>query len=438
MTPIRSLSTGTIVVALAVLATIAVVAAMVIIVRNEPAPVDPTPEPTIPAASTPIATPEVTEEVMRPQLPLVTVQRVDRGTLPELLRYAPDRLADDSLPLSDVLQYADIDGWMRARDVSTPSGPDDPAFAEWDRELDNLAIPGVLVTRGNDDIWEETYGFRLSDVNQVLAVGQAPDFVLVMRGDFNADELHAAWVEAGYQAVRSEGRTLWSLFPGDAVDLSSPASRPALGNMNNVILLDDGTLIATSRIARLEQVIRVVNGASPSLVENPRIAALLPPATYPHRLQTAIVLRGTALAIDPATPVVIGTPEPVRTVDGATPVATQVPEASLPRADLMLAGMDASPRTFGEPTFTLVLTYEEPSDAVLATIRAGWGIHHARSPVTGQPYHDRIEPHAIRTHVATGDRHVLYLTARLPEGPADWRDMLEDRDLGFVMWPWEP
>lgn len=440
--PRRYLSAGSIVVGLASLALVGVVIWMLVLVRNEPSMDEPAPVPTDApvAVSTPAASPEATPApaILLPDLPLVTVEQYRRGTLPDLLRYSPDRLADDSLPLSDVAQYANIAAWMTARNIETPTGPDHPAFAAWEAELHHLAIPSVLATRANDDLWIQTYGFRLSDVDQVLAVGQAPDLVLVLRGDFDAGQLQDAWVESGYQAVRSENRTLWSLFPGDAVDLSAPASRPALGNMNNVVLLEDGTLIATSRLARLEQAVRAYQGDGPSLDENPQMAALLAPPTYPQRLDTAVILKAGMLATDPATPVVMVTPPRKAWVGGATPIVeAQARPVVLPEATLFLAGLDAPPGG-GAPEFSLVLTYGSPEEAVQAALRADRVLRMAESPVTGQPYRERISPRSVRAHASEGDAFVLFIHADLPRGGEDWLVMIRERDLGFVMWPWEP
>ena len=44
----------------------------------------------------------------------------------------------------------------------------------------------------------------------------------------------------------------------------------------------------------------------------------------------------------------------------------------------------------------------------------------------------------VRTWASTEDVFLVRLTARLPHGGSDWLLMLQERDLGFVMWPWEP
>lgn len=440
--PRRRVSTGTIAVAFALLALAGVVGWMLVLVRNEPSPIGPEPTATEVAVlpGTPASSPQATPSpVTIRDLPLVTVEQYRGGTLPDLLRYAPDRLADDSLPLSDVAQYANITGWMRARGIETPSGPTDPRFPAWEAELEPLAIPSVLATRGNDDIWVQTYGFRLSDVDQVLAVGQAPDLVLVIRGNFDQDHLQDAWVESGYQAVRREDITLWSLFPGDQVDLSAPASRPALGNMNNVVLLEDGTLLATSRLSRLEQAVRAFHGAGPSLDENPQMAALLAPPVYPYRLDTAVILKGSMLVTDPSTPSVLATPEAKGWVGGATPIVDAASRpVTLPHASLLLAGLEAPPPGEDIAPFSLVLTYGSASDAVQAAIRADRALRMADSPVTGAPYRARIVPKTLQVYASGDGAYTMRLVASLPRGGDDWLAILDERDLGFVMWPWTP
>lgn len=451
----RRVSAANIVVALALIASIGVIIWVWSVVRTEPTPPGPIPIATDTpidtavdtavgtavdtAVATAISSPSPQPRILLPSLPLITVERIDRGTLPELLRYSPDRLGDDSLPLSDVAQYANINAWMRARNIDTPDGPDDPMFDAWEAELENLAIPNVLATRGNETIWIDTYGFGLVDVDQVLAVGQAPDFVLIMRGDFNADELQAAWAESGYQAIRSQDLTLWSLYPGDAVDLSAPASRPALGNMNNIVLLEDGTLIATSRLARLEQAIRAVRNEEASLDENPAVTSVLSPGTLPNRMDTAVILKGSFLTADPGVPVAVATPERKSWAGRATPIAERVvQEPALPQAMLMLAGLDAPVGPDGSGRLTMVFSYDTADDAVGAAIRAERVFRMSDSPVTGEPYRDRIDVRAIRTYATGGDGFVMEILASLPGGSSDWLAMIEDRDLGFVMWPWEP
>lgn len=414
----------------AVLAAIGVVAWVFVLVLDEPSPIVPTP------VGSPVAlVPATSPPAKATPLPTVSVvPTVVPGSLPDLLRYAPDRLADNSLPLSDIARYANISGWMSARGVATPVDGAASASGRWQRELDLLAIPDVIHARGNEAIWRETYGFGLADVDALLAVGSAPDLVIVMRGDFEASTLEAAWVQSGYQAIRAQGHTIWSLFPGDAVDLSAPASRPALGNMNNVILLDDGTLIATSRLSRMEEALAVVRGEAPSLAGNPAISALLAPGAGAGELATALIVKGSVLAMaqELVTPIATRVPE----VPG-TPGATPAMAPPMPEAGLVLAGLSPPPAPDAAPIFSLVVSYDSAGDATLAMRRANRALREDESPLTGRPYANRLRPVDLRVVGANGAGSVVLVRARPLAGAGDWMAVLDQRDLGFLAWPWD-
>ena len=431
----RQISGAGIVVVGAVIAAIAVVIWVLLLVRNEESPLEPSPAVITSPVSTPVIAPPATAAAT-PVPTISIVPTVVPGSLPDLMRYAPDRLANDSLPLSDIASYADLGRWMTAQGITTPTGPDDPNWVVWEHELDVLALPDVLHARANEPVWRETYGFQLADVDHVLAVGQAPDYILVMQGDFDSDALQAAWVTSGYQAIRAQGYTIWSLFPGDAVDLSAPASRPALGNLNNIVLLEDGTLIATSRLSRMEETLRVVRGESSSLGENPSIAALLAPGAGAEQLATAVIAKGSLLAADPSTPTAFSTPPVV--AESGTPGSTPFAEQSMPVAELMLAGISLPSAPSEAPVFSMVVSYDSVGDATRAMTLGERYLQQGQSPITGHAYTARIQPLDMRVVGTSEDAVVLLVRTRTLNGTADWLAIIDERDLGFLMWPWEP
>ena len=402
-----------------VLAIFIIVAVINVVRQSDQGPMEPTPEPTTEPTTAP-ATPAT------PATPKITFDpepEPEPGSLLHMLGYAPDRLQDDSLPLSDIARYANIQHWMDAQGVEIPEGPDDPNWDEWQQQLPALAIPEVLSTRGTDSVWINTYGFGLHQVHQVLAVGSPPDYVLVMRGDFDEDTLVASWAENGYQAVRVDGVTYWSLYPGGSVDLSAPASRPALGNMNNIVLLEDGTLIATSRADRLEQTIRDINAENSTMAENGDIRTLLSSGIEPENLVTATLLKGTVLEE-------LSVPSPETTI--TTPVA------ELPQAQLLLTGLHIQPGKEQRTTMVVVAVYDSAADATAAHNRARNILTSGTSSVTGTPHSNRVHPLAMRV-VSSGDgQQLLLLHLTLLNGPRDWLQIIEDRDLGYLMWPRVP
>ena len=213
-------------------------------------------------------------------------------SLPELLAYAPDRLSDGSLPLNDVVRYANIARWSASGTVTVPSGRADPQAGAWLESLAPLALPAALRERGLDPAWASAYGFDLTQVDQVLVVGHAPDYVMVLRGRFDPQTLQDAWVTSGYQPVEVQGATAWSLYPEDQVDLSAPESRPGMGTLNNVLLLDDGTLITAARSSHMAATVKVIAGDAPSLAQHEHILPLLDPGAP---LVSAVISKGSLL-----------------------------------------------------------------------------------------------------------------------------------------------
>lgn len=402
-----------------VLVILVVIAVINMVLQSDQGPLEPTPsptqEPTIgPTAPATPATPEITFDPEPP--PLV-------GSMLHMLGYAPDRLQGDSLPLSDIAQYADIERWVSANGISIPSDPSDPDWHAWNQQLDALAIPEIVATRGTDQVWIDTYGFGLHQVSQILAVGSAPDYVMVMRGNWNEEALLAAWAESGYQAVRVDNVTYWSLYPGGSVDLSAPASRPALGNMNNLVLLEDGTLIATARSGRLEETLRAINDNAPTLADNAEIRTLFAPGISHEQLVTASLLKGTVLE------------EP-----GVTPneALMATPVVSKPQASLMLAGLHLEPDSDGKTTLMIVAVYDSVQEATAADKHARYEIAFGTSPVTGDLHSDRFQPYSMRVLATDGGQALLLMHLKLTNIDADWIEIIEERDLGYLMWPRVP
>jgi len=373
------------------------------------------------------------------------------GSLPDLLRYAPDRLADDSLPLTDVARYADLQAWTASRGLATLNGLTDSSLPAWSAELDSLAIPTSLADRGLDPAWDQSYGFNLTQVHQVLIVGQAPDYVMMLRGGFDPARLQDAWVSSGYQAVEVEGTTIWTLFPGDTIDLSDTASRPAMGMLNNIVLLDDGTLVSAAKLPRLQSVLRVLNGSASSLADNPSVASLIGPATDSEDLVSAVISRGSlleSLAPDLPPPIV-----ETRTSDGSIDrsLTTMAQDAALsarmPRVDLMIIGIllpvpqgagttpfaDA-PLPKPDPQLRLMLSFDDIDVARIAQRVIEQRFNQHLSPVTGAPYGDRYGAAWNRLLDAPGDPAVVEIGATLSRGAADWLAILSDRDVGFAFW----
>jgi hypothetical protein len=403
-------------------------------------PPDPTAAP--PATGTDAATPALAT----PTAPSTPSAGPDwpAGSLPALLAVAPDRLADGSLPLHDIATYADIAAWMTAAGMPLPAGLDDPALTSWEERLGPLALPASLRERGLDPEWRRVYGFSLLDVDQVLSVGQAPDYVMVLRGRFDPAGLQAAWVASGYQAVEVEGRTAWSLFPGDAIDLSVPESRPAMGALNNVMLLEDGTLVAAARTSRLASVLQVVDGDAPSLADHEDVALLLVPGSEVETFASAVLAKGSLLMAPPP-----GGDSTVATPALSSPAATPGQGMTMPPVRLALFGIPADnsasqiatpPAGSGIPELGIVLVVSDLDAARQARewIEVAWASQ--SSVVTDAAHGERLGTLQVRIRMGEdrGSPALVVMSATLRQGPADWLAIILERDLGFAAWQPEP
>lgn len=347
------------------------------------------------------------------------------GSLPHLIQMAPDLLAEGSLPLNDIARYSDIAGWMTAQQIAPPDSPLTAATGEWGEALVDLDLPTSLREFGLDPLWHQTYGFDLTQVTQVLVVGQDPDVVLLMRGDFNPDALMAAWVASGYQPVELEGETIWTLAPGDGIDLSAPESRLSLGSLNNMIVLEDGTLAASARMSRLGAVIQVAHGDAGALVDNPAISPLLGPGSGVETLDSALLAKGTLVQALPGAVADVGTP----VLPTASPVASATDLLVPAMGEVRTVLIGIGPPEGDTASLTIRLLMEDSDAAIAAAAMVEQRLATESSSVDGRPSAELLG----KTTVTTEDEVVTVSAAHPPPGFA-WLDLLSNRDLGFVFW----
>jgi hypothetical protein len=396
---------------------------------------DPEPSPTFESTPEPTAVASTSSPEPSDSTPEAEAEEADAGSLPNLMEYAPDRLADGSLPLPEVASYTDINAWLAAQGLAPGSITE--------AQASSLALPPILASRGLDPIWQATYGFSLAEVDQILAIGQAPDYVTVLRGRFDPNALMEAWTSGGYQAVEVEGTTVWSLFPveGNAIDLSRPASQPAMGSFNNVVLLDDGTLIATTKFSRLKDTLDTVRGDAPSMADNGDISDLLALENDERAFVSAVIAKGELLELAPSDTRSAITPDPVTGHDGllvATPDAGNMPKTRMCLFGLMidrttqrLATPEATPIPTTPLHFTVALVLGDGADPADALRVIESRFQNEISVTSNQPY---AAAWTLTPAESTESGNVLILELGVKSGSLDWMHILEDRDFGFLTW----
>ncbi|HEU0165978.1 MAG TPA: hypothetical protein VFQ54_13105, partial [Thermomicrobiales bacterium] len=435
---------------LAVLAAILVVVIAIGVVLAVAAPTKDEPTPT--ADGSPPASPTdtsltPTEKPAGSPSPEVSPTPVP-GSLDAMLQMTPDRLSDGSLPLPFVASYADISGWMAQNGIAVPTSLSDPNVGAFERELSALSLPTSLATRGMEPIWEETYGFNLAQVHQIMMSGQAPDSIFIMTGDFDATALRNAWAASGYQAVKVEGTTIWTLWPADSIDLSAPASRPALGSLNNIVLLPDGTLIAAAKISQLQSVLKVRNGDASPLSSNGDVKRMIASQPDINAMISAVIEKGDLLAtLPPPNSVAGATPDDTetdQTVPASSPQAVEDAIAAMPEVKLTLIGLRRTAMSRGgagtpgavsavpgtpatdvttpvastgdQADFVMILVFANDDDARVASGIVSDRLATGRSTVTNQRFRERIANPQLTVTDPDSDAHLVVLHAHLTAG----------------------
>jgi hypothetical protein len=233
--------------------------------------------------------------------------------------------------------------------------------------------------------------------------------------------------------------TIWTTFPGDTIDMSNPASRPAMASFNSILLLDDRTMIAAAKFSRIQDVVRVIQGETGSLAENDDMTTLLGMETSRQRFVTAVIGTGELIESAPQDERrggVAPMPQDAQPPIVATPVPRTVPEVRMCLFGMMIEMANPSPATpaamalpAAPPQFTIALVFHE-NDANRAILAIRQRFRHEVSSTSGTPW---SEAFTLLGGIRSDEGLVvLHLTAK--SGTIDWLHMLNDRDFGFLAW----
>ena len=259
-------------------------------------------------------------------------------------------------------------GGRRAAAQGTPAGADRSAPVEALRallqrvpaaiapmtttNLFSVTAPLALVSAGfqygASADFASTFGFRPLDVDRALEVGRPPDALSIYQGGLDRAALEAAWSKTGFKQVSlGGGHVLWTLGEDGAIDLSSPVAPFGAGAFNNLLLLDDQTLLVARKGSVIRAVVSFATGeGAASMLDGADVAQAI--AALSPGVVSSIGVGGALLA--PVQPGGKATPSPQAgnetmpevvfaifgieagargqiASDGSTPVADATPEA---------------------------------------------------------------------------------------------------------------
>jgi hypothetical protein len=285
--------------------------------------------------------------------------------------------------------YADLAGQLAAAGVERPDSGRTTRDVPEGYAQATAALP--LASRAFDSVmnpsWYPTFGFTAAAIGQALMLG-GERALAIFRGGFDPDAVREALIASSYVVVRREHGD--ALTFGDDPELKTTVGRLTLGSMNHAIVRDDLLVFAEAE-ARVEEVLAVLAGDTPSMVDANRWTGLA--ALFSADVVGMIPVPASALAFwsGGATPVATAAAlldmafgvrggsrsEPLALGGEGTPQATPVGlsprpariEARLRYADATIAAREAEaiPRRWrgGESTVT-----EEPFTALMELVDA--------------------------------------------------------------------
>jgi hypothetical protein len=334
--------------------------------------------------------------------------------LPEMLGYAP------VLPSStrELARFVDLERWAELTGIQPPTDGDREQLEAWQRSLEGSGVNYAFFRSGLDANWSELAGFDVADVSQILQVGDPPEDVRILRGDFELRRLQAAWDEHGYTPVELEGvQAAASLFEDFELDISTELGLASIGKMNNAALLDDGTLVYAVTLTGLREVVAVSRGDAPSLLRRVDVAALLTGQTEP--LASAAIYHGVNFfdrephgsgeeTIGPAILGILGV--------NPNPISAASPEAA------------SSPGTVSISTLFLTAPIAEAAVPVIEK-----RLETEISTVTKRPFRDYYSDWDVV--LADNEQIVKLRLAIRPGKPIDtWLQQTLKRDFSFMSW----
>jgi hypothetical protein len=260
----------------------------------------------------------------------------------------------------------------------------------------------------------DVFGWDLFQVHQTLALFGPSGRVRIIRGDFDAASLEAAWAANGYERIERDGHVIHSIDSEPTLFLETEVGRLGLGTLNNVGQVGD-VLVYSGELEVLVAMLDAGLGNAPSVADMPGISQLLDGAPGP--LASALVLSAAELtnveasdpeSDDPLLAIVAylsGSQvfDPLvahSTTDARMSVAAQYPDAAmaLETAKFAAIRLEADDLASVEGTYMRLL--------------AGW----------------RID--------ADLERSIVHVEADLrPEYETAWFDLVFRRDLRFLMAP---
>ncbi len=366
-----------------------------------------------------------------------------RERLTEMLRLVPPDLLGGPDPNTWLFSWLDLESHLTAL-----GNPDlfDPA-------TDSIAImtpimidDPLLREARMPDMWE-FFGFSPFEVHRTLVAGASPGTLTLYAGGFDASTLPEIWEAAGYEHKSGMAGDYWTIGENAEMDMASPIQRLAIARMNNLAVLDGGTVVAAPMAEFIEFVQANLASGDASAADDPAIAALVD--TLPESAVNVIALPGAGLEASSITP---ENPGMETTNSRLEDLIAESDDAvgPMPVSEMALFGVTAGaiapptstsdvaeemPPQQGDPGEAHVFVHLLLGSEVDAEAAAGvvlWRIENLLSPVAGYAYIERLAPLFAPADAVQGS--VAAMSFATPDTVASWHQLLGVQDLWPFVW----
>lgn len=252
--------------------------------------------------------------------------------------------------------------------------------------------------------WLATFGINSFAISQELVVGQAPNQVAILEGNFDVGAINNALQNLGYQVQQIDSTPILAL----GNDNSAPAGivgSLAADKLNRIALSADRILAAASTASLAASL-----APTPRLADDPIYAALASSLEERGALICAVLFDGAFAA---------------RELVGTTPSAPN----GLPAYQ---AGAIGYYRSGNVRALTFVLIYADPNTAAQA---GNILVERLSSYISSdQPERPLFSGWRFAAEIAQkGGVTVLKVSAEMPEdSDVAWVNLVQERDLGFL------
>ena len=206
-------------------------------------------------------------------------------------------LGDDA---AGQVTYANLALQATETGVEVPTGdPGQPIPDDWMAAVGTMSIHSRASFMTLPE-WEETFGFSLFDLDQVVEYAAPPDSFSLFRGRFDTDDLVRHWAAEGYQIRETDAGPYYTIRGDFEIEMGSDTGRLVMASANYVATLAPDTIAFAATERLITEAVNLAAGTGTSFADEINVASLL--EGIPDDLISGTIIPGSLLLAtgDPA------------------------------------------------------------------------------------------------------------------------------------------